>query len=98
MGKMEQWRMKDEGEVVEWFPAPNGGYVGIIKGDDGGVYTAKGDDCESPGDAGRITKGTRVRYNSQSFKDRLGDDLMGTDSTTGEKYGAGAARDISLAP
>lgn len=95
---MEQWRMKDEGEVVEWFPAPNGGYVGIIKGDDGGVYSAKSDDCETATDAGRITKGTRVRYSTQSFKNQQGGDLVGTDCETGEKYSAGAARDISLAP
>jgi streptogramin lyase len=89
---MDKWRMKDEGEVVEWFPAPKGnGHIGIIKGDDGGVYTVHSDDCI---DLAKISKGKRVRYAIETFRNDDGERIVGTDMETGTQYGAGVAREI----
>lgn len=91
---MEQWRMtepKIEGVVGEWFLAPNGGYVGIIIGDDGGVYTAKSDDCAAGVDPATIAKGTRVRLTPVTKG-------KGTDMETKAQYGWGTAREIVPIP
>ncbi len=96
MTRMENWRMKDvkkEGEVVDWIPAPNGGYIGIVKGDDGGVYTIKSADCAN---AGQISVGKRVRYSFETFRNDDGECIEGTDAETHESYGTGATREVEV--
>lgn len=94
MARMDQWRMKDEGEVVEWIPCQNGEYIGIVKGDDGGVYTIKSADCANPG---HIRVGVRVRFTFERFRNDDGDPVTGTDMESGQQYQSGSTRDVEIA-
>lgn len=87
---MDTWRMtepKIEGTVSEWIRSPSGDYVGMIRGDDDGVYIAGSKDCVNAADASQIRKGTRVRFTPETKG-------SGTDADTKAQYAWGVAREI----
>jgi hypothetical protein len=91
VGGMGSWRMKIEGTVREWFLTPSGEYIGMIAGDDGGVYVAGSKDCVHRADVPQITVGTRVRFTDEKHG-------SGTDMDTKKNYPWGVAREIALPP
>lgn len=76
-----------QGTMKEWTLAPSGEYVGVILGDDGGVYTAGSWNCVPSGSG--ITAGSRVRFRPHVWG-------QSKDKDTGAPYPYGTAREISL--
>ena len=94
MVSMEQWRMtepKIEGTVKEWFKSAGGEYVGMIDGDDGGVYIANSKNCANGNQAPQIVVGSRVRFTPSKRG-------QGTDMDSKTNYSWGVAHEIALNP
>ncbi len=90
--------MTIEGEVKEWIPAPNGGHIGIVISDQGGVYTIKSESFGNPSDLPSVVPGRRVRFRYESFRNEDGERISGKDAESGATYPTGGARDIELLP